>query len=109
MAVLQGNPGTTGPFTVRLRFPAGYKIAPHTHPTEEQLTVISGSFSVGMGKTFDAKTMSRLNAGGFATAPAGMAHYAAANGATVVQINSMGPFAMTYINPADTPAAARNH
>jgi quercetin dioxygenase-like cupin family protein len=105
MAVLQGDPGSAAPFTVRLRFPDGYTIAPHTHPTDEYLTVISGTFRVGMGTTVDAKGMLTLGTGGFATAPANHAHYAAARGVTVVQINSMGPFAMTYVNPADTPRA----
>jgi quercetin dioxygenase-like cupin family protein len=105
MAVLQGNPGAAEPFTVRLRFPSGYKIAPHTHPTDENITVITGTFRVGMGKTFDARTMTTLPAGGFVIAPANMAHYAAAQGVTVVQIHSMGPFALTYVNPADLPKA----
>lgn len=105
MAVLQGNPGAAEPFTVRLRFPNGYRIAPHTHPTDENITVISGSFRVGMGKTFDTKTMTTLPAGGFVTAPANMPHYAAARGLTVVQVHAIGPFALTYVNPADMPKA----
>jgi quercetin dioxygenase-like cupin family protein len=56
MAVLQGNPGGTGLFTVRLRFPNGYRLAPHTHPTDENVTVISGTFLVGMGETADWKS-----------------------------------------------------
>ncbi len=105
MAVLQGNPGSSGLFTVRLRFPDGYKIAPHTHPTDENVTVISGRFRVGMGTTFDTKTMMALGPGGFVTAPAGHAHYAAAQGQTVVQVHAIGPFALTYVNPADMPKA----
>jgi len=107
MAVLQGNPGGTELFTVRLRFPNGYRIAPHTHPTDEHVTVISGTFLVGMGETYEAKGMMKLKQGGFVTAPANHAHFAAAQGPTVVQVHAMGPFAMTYVNPADTPAAAR--
>jgi quercetin dioxygenase-like cupin family protein len=107
MAVLQGNPAGTEMFTVRLRFPNGYKIAPHTHPTDEHVTVISGHFKVGMGETADAKAMMTLKPGGFVTAPANHAHYAAAVGPTVVQVSAIGPFAMTYVNPADTPAAAK--
>lgn len=105
MAVLQGNPGAAEPFTVRLRFPNGYRIAPHTHPTDENITVISGSFRVGMGKTFDTKTLKTLPTGGFVTAPANMAHYATAQGLTVVQVQAIGPFALTYVNPADMPKA----
>lgn len=105
MAVLQGNPGGTGEFTVRLRMPNGYRIAPHTHPTDENVTVISGTFLVGMGSKFDAKSMLTLHAGGFVTAPAQGAHYAEAQGRTIVQVNAIGPFALTYVNPADTPHA----
>lgn len=107
MAVLQGNPGGAEMFTVRLRFPNGYRIAPHTHPTDEHVTVVSGHFLVGMGETADAKAMMTLKSGGFVTAPANHAHYAVAQGPTVVQVSAMGPFAMTYVNAADTPAAAK--
>ena len=103
MAVLQGNPGGTELFTVRLRMPSGYKIPPHTHPTDEHVTVISGTFRVGMGKTFDAAHTMSLKAGGFVTAPAHEAHFAVAVGPTIVQVHALGPFAMTYVNPADTP------
>lgn len=106
MAVLQGNPGGTGLFTVRLRFPDGYKLAPHTHPTDEHVTVISGTLRVGMGASVERKSMMALGAGGFVTAPANQAHYAAAQGVTIVQVHAMGPFAMTYVNPADTPRQA---
>jgi quercetin dioxygenase-like cupin family protein len=103
MAVMQGDPGGNALFTVRLRMPDGYKIAPHTHPTDENVTVISGTFEVGMGKTFEKKGMMRLSPGGFVTAPANGAHYAITKGETIVQVHAMGPFAMTYVNPADLP------
>ena len=107
MAVLQGNPGGSGLFTVRLRLPDGYKLPPHTHPTDENVTVISGSFRVGMGTTFDTKTMMALGPGGFVTAPANHAHYASAHGETVVQVHAIGPFALTYVNPADMPKTGK--
>ena len=107
MAVMLGDPTGTGPFTVRLRMPDGYRIAPHTHPTDEHVTVVSGTFRVGMGRTADTTKMKALAPGGVVTAPAGHAHYAAAQGETVVQVSAMGPFALTYVNPADLPRAAR--
>ena len=106
MAVVQGDPGRSEPFIVRLRFPNGYAIAPHTHPTDEHITVIDGTFKVGMGSTFDEGSMATLPAGGFATAPAQHAHYAKAQGVTTVQVNSVGPFALTYVNPNDLPRQA---
>ncbi len=107
MAVMSGDPSKSGgEFTVRLRLPDGYKIAPHTHPTDENVTVLQGSFAVGMGTTFDASATKTLPVGGFVTAPANMAHYAQAHGATIVQVSAIGPFALTYVNPADNPATS---
>ena len=103
MAVLEGDPGSTALFTVRLRFPDGYKIPPHTHPTDENVTVLDGTFMVGLGTTFDASQMKSLPVGGFITAPAGHGHYAAAKGQTEVQVHAMGPFVLTYINADGTP------
>ncbi|MHB1297476.1 MAG: cupin domain-containing protein [Gemmatimonadaceae bacterium] len=103
MAVLQGKPDSAGIFTVRFRFPGGYRIAPHTHPTDEIVTVISGKFRVGMGERSDLANTMTLDAGGFVTAPAMKAHYAVAEGTTVVQVTGTGPFALTYLNPADMP------
>jgi quercetin dioxygenase-like cupin family protein len=103
MAVLEGDPGGSGLFTVRLRMPNGYRIAPHTHPTDENVTVIKGMFRVGMGSTVDKKAMMLLHTGGFVTAPKHQPHYAEAQGETIVQVHAMGPFALTYVNPADMP------
>lgn len=108
MAVMQGNPSETGLFTIRLKMPSGYRIPPHTHPTDEHVTVISGTFRVGMGSVFDASKTMALKSGGFVTAPADGAHFAVTEGTTIVQVHALGPFAMTYVNPADTPTAARH-
>jgi len=104
MAVLEGDPSKAEPFTVRLRLPNGYKIPPHTHPTTENVTVLTGTFLAGMGIQFDESTMQALGRDGFASIPANHAHYAMARGATVVQVHAIGPFALTYVNPADNPA-----
>jgi quercetin dioxygenase-like cupin family protein len=103
MAVIQGDPGSTNEFTVRLRMPDGYVIPPHTHPTDENVTVIDGSFKVGMGTTFNEAAMVVLPRGGFVTAPSLHAHFAKAQGVTTVQVHAIGPFALTYINPNDAP------
>jgi quercetin dioxygenase-like cupin family protein len=106
MAVLQGDPSQTALFTVRLDMPDGYRIPPHFHPTDEHVTVITGTFLVGMGDSIvPSKTMA-LPAGGFITAPANGHHYAIARGHTVVQVHAMGPFALTYVRPADAPKNA---
>jgi quercetin dioxygenase-like cupin family protein len=103
MAVLDGNPEKKGSFTIRLKMPAGYKIQPHTHPTIERVTVISGTAHLGMGPKFDETTGRKLAPGGFAILPAEMQHFAWATEETVVQIHSHGPFKIAYVNPADDP------
>jgi quercetin dioxygenase-like cupin family protein len=103
MAVLNGDPGKPGPFTTRLQSPAGYTIAPHTHPTAERLTVISGTFNVGMGEKMDEASMKELAPGGYVVLPAKMAHYAKSTQESIVQIDSEGPFQINYVNPADDP------
>jgi len=102
-AVLSGNPGMPGPFVMRIRMPAGYKIAPHWHPTDENVTVLSGTLSLGMGETFDTKATKPLAAGGFALLPAEMRHFAWTQDGATIQIHGMGPFKITYVNPADDP------
>ena len=104
VAVLYGDPGKDGLFAMRLKFPKGYKIAPHTHPQPEVLTVISGTFRLGMGETADQGKAKAFQAGSFIALSQGMAHFAGADDDnTVVQLNSTGPWTLTYVNPADDP------
>ena len=107
MAVVSGNPSQEGPFELQLSFPSGYKIAPHFHPTEETVEVKQGTFLVGMGDKLDVKKTTAMKKGDHGTIPAEHHHYAIAKGKTVVDVKSTGPFAMTYVNPEDTPTDAR--
>lgn len=106
MAVVSGDPGQSGPFTVQLAMPDGYKIKPHTHPTDENVTVMKGTFLVGMGDKWDVAKAKPMATGATGAVPANMAHYAQAKGKTVVQVSSTGPFAMSYVNPSDDPRPA---
>lgn len=101
--VVSGDPSKAGIFVVRLKMPAGYKVAAHWHPTDEHVTVISGTFAIGHGDTFDKATMKELPAGSYVFFPAETRHFVSATTATTVQIEGPGPFALTYVNPADDP------
>ncbi len=107
MSVLSGDPGQAGPFTVRLKAPAGYKVMPHTHPTAERLTLISGKIKVGMGDKFDKGALQEVASGGYVVMPAGMAHFVKFGGDSIIQIDSEGPFQINYINPSDDPRNAK--
>ena len=103
-ATLQGDPSVPNAlFTIRSKLPDGYVIAPHTHPTDEHVTVVSGTFTIGLGEKFDAKSLQPLPAGSYAMMPANLPHFARAQGETVVQVSGLGPLAINYLNPADDP------
>ncbi len=102
-AVLLGSPAKEGPFVLRLKFPAGYAVPPHRHSKDELLTVIAGGFGVGAGEKLDRTVSPFLPPASFVHLPAGMAHYAWVETETVVQINGVGPFDVTYVDPKDDP------
>jgi mannose-6-phosphate isomerase-like protein (cupin superfamily) len=105
LAVLEGDPmASSGDFTIRLKMPDGYKVAPHTHPSRENVTVLSGTLKVGMGDQFDASKMMSFGSGSFAYLDPSMHHYAMSSGATVIQIHGTSPVKFNYINPADDPS-----
>jgi quercetin dioxygenase-like cupin family protein len=104
MAVLDGDPSKPGvSFALRAKLPDGYRVPPHWHPTDEHVTVITGSLMLGMGDTLDENAMTTLAAGGFAKMPRRMRHFVVAKGATEIQVQGVGPFAITYVNPKDDP------
>jgi uncharacterized protein (TIGR02246 family) len=103
IAVLEGDPAQPGPFTFRLKFPAGYRIPPHFHPVIEHATIVSGALSIGQGERWDDTKLVRLDAGDFIHMPPGTRHFVMATGETVIQLHSTGPWGVTYVNPQDDP------
>lgn len=103
MALVSGDPSQAGPFVVRAKSPAGTVIPAHWHPTDENLTVLEGNFAIGMGDAFDAGKLTVMERGDFIQMPAKMHHFAKAVTDTVVQLHGIGPFAVTFVNPADDP------
>jgi quercetin dioxygenase-like cupin family protein len=108
VAVLYGNPGKDGLFAMRLKMPKGYRIAPHNHPKPEIVTVISGTVRLGMGDSGDAGTAKVLPVGSFFAMSPGMVHYLIADDEAVIQLNSTGPWSLTYVNPEDDPRRTTN-
>ena len=101
--VLHGDPNAPGIFAIRVRIPAGYKVPPHFHPADEHVTVLSGTFSMGMGDTWNDANMRALPAGSFSMVPTGAHHYAGSRTGAVIQVHAMGPWGITYVNPKDDP------
>jgi quercetin dioxygenase-like cupin family protein len=110
IAVLAGNPTQAVPYTIRVKFPAHYMIPAHSHPTDENVVVVAGALTFGMGdKQMPGDAMNKtLTAGGFALMPAGMNHYAFTTaGETTIVLYGQGPVEFKYVNPADDPRNAR--
>jgi quercetin dioxygenase-like cupin family protein len=106
-AVLEGDPGQPGVFTMQIRMPDGFVIAPHSHPGVERVTVLSGAFHLGHGEVLDRQGAQRLPSGSHFSLPPQMRHYAIAEGETVIQLSSIGPWEITYVDPADDPRGPR--
>ena len=102
-AVLEGDPTQAGPFAFRVKVPAGYKLPPHKHPNLEHVTVISGIFHFGMGEQLDESKVEPMPAGSFIVIPTDSPHYFLTKDETVVQVHGIGPWGITFVNPADDP------
>ena len=107
-AVLEGDPTKEGFFTMRLWLPDGFKVQPHWHPKVEHVTVISGTFNIGMGEKFDQATTREMPAGTFGFWPAEMRHFAWTKGETIIQLHGIGPWMITYVNASDDPRTIKN-
>jgi quercetin dioxygenase-like cupin family protein len=104
LAVVQGDPSKEGLFVYRLKMPAAYKIPPHIHKASENVTVLTGSFFIGIGEKFDVKAGHELPTGGFVSIPPSHAHFAwAGDRETIVQVHGFGPTDLVFVNPADDP------
>jgi quercetin dioxygenase-like cupin family protein len=110
IAVLAGNPMANGAYTIRLKFPADYSIPAHSHPTDENVVVVTGALAFGMGDALnkEASTNKTIGPGGYALMPANMNHFAyTTKQETTIVLYGQGPVEFKYVNPADDPRGAK--
>lgn len=103
VAVLEGNPAEPGIFTMRVRMPDGFRIAPHWHPEVERVTVLSGTFHPGAGDILDRQVATPMGPGSYTAMQPGMRHFAIAEGETLIQLTSVGPWEIVYVRQEDDP------
>jgi len=102
-AVLEGDPSEAGVFTMQIEMPDGFVINPHTHPNVERVTVLGGTLLLGSGAEVSREAADVLPTGSYTSMPPGMVHYAIAEGETVIQLTSVGPWQINYVNDRDDP------
>lgn len=107
MAVLEGDPNKPGFFTMRLRMPDGYRVPAHSHSQRERIVVLKGVLNLGMGRKFDAAKTDALKPGTYSSTPPEMKHFAWVKGETILQLSSIGPWTVTYVDPKEDPRLAR--
>jgi hypothetical protein len=102
LAPVSGDFNAEGaPFVLRIRCADGVKVPAHWHPTDENVTVLKGTFLVGMGETFDETKLETMNFGNFTFIPKEMRHFALNKGETIIQVHGLGPFKVNWVNPAE--------
>lgn len=102
-AIIVGNPKNAESYVIRTKIPKGTKIPPHTHPNDENVTVITGTFHIGVGEKFDEGKGQAVKAGGFFSVPKGLPHFAWVSEDTLIQLHGVGPAGRAFVNPADDP------
>jgi quercetin dioxygenase-like cupin family protein len=106
-SLIFGDPSKAGQFVLRAKMPAGYRVPPHFHPDTETVTVLSGTLHASMGDTFDASKAKAMAAGSFLALPGKTPHFVYTTEETVIQVSAVGPWSLTYVNPADDPRNAK--
>ena len=105
LAPVYGDSSAEGaPFVLRIRCADGIKVPAHWHPTDENLTVLKGTFLVGTGETFDEAKLQTMSVGNFILMPKEMRHFAVCKGETIVQVHGAGPFKVNWVNPSEVQA-----
>ena len=107
VAVLRGDPDKAGSlFTMRAKFPDGFKIPPHWHPADEGFVVLQGAFALGLGDSFDEGALKVNTQGAYVVMPRGVHHFAQARGETILELTGIGPFKTIWVKPP-APAKAK--
>jgi anti-sigma factor ChrR (cupin superfamily) len=103
IAVIEGPMSEAVPFTIRLKFPPNYQIPAHWHPATERVTVLQGTFHMGVGDKLDRSKSMALAPGSIMILQPKTNHFAWNTDEVIVQLNGNGPWGITYVNPADDP------
>ena len=101
--LLYGNPETPGqPFVMRIRELPGAMVPPHSHPVDEHITVVQGTWYFALGEEYRPEALHELKTGSYAFAPAGMSMFGFSPNGAVVQVHGVGPFRIHWLGGLTT-------
>lgn len=104
-AVIDGDPKSSGPFVMRIKVPPKTNIKVHTHPANENVTILSGTLYFAPGDKFDAKKATAFGPGSYFSIAAGKPMFAySTDKEVVIQLHGIGPWGISYVDPKDAPA-----
>jgi quercetin dioxygenase-like cupin family protein len=110
LAVLVGDPTKPGPYVIRVRLPGGTRMMPHKHPEDRIYTVMSGTFYIGLGETFDESKLMAYAPGSVIVLPGNQPHFHfAKSGEYVTQVSAIGPLGLSYVDPINDPRDHTRH
>lgn len=102
-AILYGDPRKSEPFMLRVKIPAHYKIPPNWQTVKIFITILSGSYTIGVGDKFNPKNAKTLPSTGSVVIPANTHLYFWSNTGAVLEVHGIGPWEIHYVNPTDDP------
>ena len=105
-AVVSGNPDAAGPYVMLIKCADGAGLKPHRHPTSGTAVVLKGTYMLGLGEQYDPSRTQEVNVGDYVYAPPNVAHFDVCKGETVLYVQGVGPFGISWVNPADDPSKA---
>ncbi len=97
---VSGDPTKAGGlYVIRIHAEAGYIIMPHTHPEDENIVVVEGSWALGMGDRYHENALQPMELGAYGLVPKKMAHFALSKTDTIIQVHGVGPFTTHWVVP----------
>ncbi|MGA7837844.1 MAG: cupin domain-containing protein [Ignavibacteriaceae bacterium] len=97
ISILEGDPKSDSLYTLRLKIPANYIVKPHSHTSNERVTILSGSVYVGLGDKIDKNNSVKFIAGGYYVNPPDLHHYVWTDEPAEIQITGIGPWVVNYV------------
>ena len=95
-----GDPSKPGAiYVIRIHAEPGFITMPHTHPEDEHIVVVEGSWSVAMGNRYNRQALAPMAIGSYVLVPKKMTHFGQAITDDIIHVYGIGPFTTPWVIP----------